>query len=162
MPHWVSGLIADYPALARIARAHSLALPARLEQGLGLLPLDDTNLPVLLGLEDVRTDEIAEAEDDGEAFEYLTPALITWCIEASRDARLLYFETQYFGGLGGQGAAVFDAGEAIFGPGMRQSAISDALQFLGATAKGRFDVFDGVGLGQCRSNDAWRDQALRA
>jgi hypothetical protein len=162
MPHWVSGLIAGYPALERIARGHSLALPARLEQGLGLLPLDDTNLPALLGLEDVRTDEIAEAEDDGEAFEYLTPALIIWCIEASRDARLLYFETQYFGGSGGQGAAVFDAGEAIFGPGMRQGAISDALRLLGASAQGRFDAFDRVGLGRCRSNDGWRDQARHA
>jgi hypothetical protein len=55
---------------------------------------------------------------------------------ASRQGMLMYFETDYFGGLGCQGAAVFQHGELIFGPqSAKTGAINQGLKLLGIRIK---------------------------
>lgn len=78
-------------------------------------------------------------------------------IEASRGTSLVYFETEYFGGLGGQGAAVFADGALIYGPiSAAIGPINEALALLGvAVTPPATDAFDAVGLGLHRSAEDW-------
>ena len=161
MGHFISGLIGARDRLASIASHWALNAPAELNQGFGFLPLDKENLPALLKIPDaqIRLDCEADDREDGDAFEYLTPSLIAFCVANSLGNRFAYVETQYFGGLGGQGAAVFDDGKLVWGPIMDSDSkpIGDALQMLGATqTAGEYDLFDSVGLGRHRDNDDWR------
>ncbi len=52
--------------------------------------------------------------------------------ELSRSGRLAYIETEYFGGTGGQGAAVYEGGAEIMPPTWAESGvINRALGLLG-------------------------------
>jgi hypothetical protein len=69
----------------------------------------------------------------------------------------MYFETEYFGGTGSQGAAVFRAGEVAYGPKAAVSGpINEALALLGVrTPSVGTDAFEAVGLGRHRRTDDW-------
>lgn len=72
----------------------------------------------------------------------------------SCQSQLAYVETDYFGGVGGQGALVMRDGKEIMPPTWRTSgAINDALALIGVRRKLMRDEFDTVGLGDIRSND---------
>lgn len=155
MTHWISGIIAARPVLEQIASSHALKPPAELHQGLGFLPLDQSNLAALVGA--IHADRPDDA-DDGEAFDYLTPELIQWCAAQSKLGPLAYVETQYFGGEGGQGAALFVDGQIAWGPANDQGGpINSVLSLMGVAAQGGRDAFDIAGLGRHRMNDGWRN-----
>eukprot|EP01136_Pigoraptor_vietnamica_P012850 Opistho-1_new@53204 len=153
--HWISGIIAAYPALEQIVSLHALSTPAELHEGLGFLPLDKSNLEPLVGA--IHADRPDDA-DDGEAFDYLTPELLAWCAAQSGSSPIAYIETQYFSGEGGQGAVLFMDGQIAWGPqNDRGGPINTVLASLGVVARGGRDAFDIVGLGRHRMNDGWRD-----
>ena len=154
MTHWISGVIAARPVLERIAASHTLNAPAELHEGLGFLPLDESNLGELVGAVDAnRSNDV----DDGGAFEHLTPELTRWCAAQSALGPIVYVETRYFGGEGSQGAALFADGHVAWGPANdRAGPINQALSLLGVTASSAHDAFDTVGLGRHRGNDDWR------
>jgi hypothetical protein len=79
-----------------------------------------------------------------------------------------YVEADYFGGVGSQVAALWDAGQLVLGPVVRPehrrtrgdlSPISQALRRLGVSARGHVDEFDAVGLGQHRHVEDWLEDA---
>lgn len=155
MTHWISGIIAARALLEHIASSHAFNQPAELHQGLGFLPLDNGNLGALVGA--IQADRPDDA-DDGEAFDYLTPELIRWCAAQSKLGPLAYIETQYFGGEGGQGAALFVDGQIAWGPANDGTGpINAVLSLLGVAAHRGRDAFDTVGLGRHRMNDGWRN-----
>lgn len=148
MAHFVTGLIARQAALRAFAAAHGLPTPIALTDVLSLLPLGADALERLLPDEQ-------HAFYDG--FNFLSPALAARLRTASDRMTLLYFETEYFGGMGTQGAAVFRDGEMVFGP---QSAelgpINNALNVLGVrTQPPAVDEFETVGLQRFRSVEEW-------
>jgi hypothetical protein len=148
MAHCVTGLIATTALLETFAREHRLHVPVRLSQGLGLLPLRDTDLDKFL---------VAPLTGHAEGFDYLSEQLIRELKIGSASGSLLYFETEYFGGDGAQGAAVFREGELVFGP---QSAtrgpINEALAILGARViPPARDEFETVGLHRHRHTEDW-------
>ena len=154
MAHFVTGLIARHAALKNVAATHGLAEPIALTDVLSLLPLGPDALERLL------PDEQHEFYD---GFNYLSPALARVFKHASDRCVLLYFETEYFGGMGTQGAAVFRDGEIAFGP---QSAelgpINDALAVLGVRPQPpAVDEFETVGLQRHRSVGEWLESAQR-
>lgn len=155
MTHWISGIIAARSVLEQIASSHALGAPAELHEGLGFLPLDDSNLAVLVGR--VHAERPDDAED-GEAFDYLTPELTQWCSTQSSLGPIAYVETQYFGGDGGQGAVLLVDGQITWGPALDGvGPINNVLSLLGIAARGDRDEFDIVGLGRHRMNDGWRN-----
>jgi hypothetical protein len=92
-----------------------------------------------------------------EGFNYLSEQLVRELKIGSSSGCLVYFETEYFGGDGSQGAAVFREGELIFGP---QSAsfgpINDALAILGVrVVPPACDEFEAVGLHRHRNTEDW-------
>ena len=149
MGHFVTGLIAKPNLLGSFARRHSLHQPVELAQGLALLPLRDQDI-----------DSILAPPHTGHAdgFTYLSEQLQVELAAASDDGEILYFETEYFGGAGAQGAAVFSKGALVFGPtAAEKGPINEALRMLGVTAGSTRDEFAAVGLDRHRHTEDWLD-----
>lgn len=154
MAHFVTGLIARHAALNHFAAAHDVSGLIALTDVLSLLPLGSDALERLLP---------EEQHQFYDGFNYLSPALARVFRLASDRCVLLYFETEYFGGMGTQGAAVFRDGDIVFGP---QSAelgpINNALAVLGVrTVPPAVDEFETVGLQRHRSVEEWLEAAQR-
>ena len=147
MTHIVRGVIADSQLLRSFAQVHSFNGPISLAGDLALLPLRD---------EDIQSFSVAPREPVHD-FECLTAEFVEVLCALSRAGSVLYFETEYFGGAGSQGAAVFRDGSIAFGP---ESAdigpINKALAFLGVcVAPPARDQFETVGLHRHRTVEAW-------
>jgi hypothetical protein len=91
--------------------------------------------------------------------------LAAWSVQGP----VAYVEADYFGGVGTQAAAAWDAGDLALGPltetedpmePASPSPISHALRRLGVSAKGYVDEFEAVGLGRHRDMDDWLEEAL--
>ncbi len=78
----------------------------------------------------------------------------------SKEGPVLYFETEYSRGVGGQSAAVWVDGKLAFPPvNEDEGPINRGLALLNVTPNAEQDAFDTLGLGECRDNEEW---ALRA
>ncbi len=167
MGHSISGLIARPEVLQCFADTHRLEQPGPLAAGLGFLPLDDDNLDGIAGL-----DFAAPAE---AGFRYLVPSLRDLLTAFSAGGDLIYVETEYFGGCGGQGAVLLRTGTVAYGP----RASNDSALFPGCgTARFRIRstapwspsasgstrwsaLFPGCGTAAARSGGRWRGCACR-
>jgi hypothetical protein len=120
-----------------------------LGQGLSLLPM---------------TDEVFDSVADGSE----TEALGFWRLPGGFERKLAewsavgpvaYVEAEYFGGVGGQRAALWADGALALGPldqpTMRRGPISQVLRRLGARSGPGQDEFTAVGLDRHRDNDGW-------
>lgn len=151
MGHHVGGGVARPRVLAGIATGRGLGAPTPLRRGLSPLPIDGENVGGLAA---------SGPEPTPLAFEHLTPAVLAALTELSAGCRLASIETDYFGGVGGQGAVVRDGGRVVMRP-LRgdgpRGPVSRALAHLSVcVGPPYFDEFDAVGLGDVRSNQAWR------
>jgi hypothetical protein len=155
MGHHITGIIARRKVLKGSVGPFSGQPCFALAEGFAFMPLDSENLDDITGL---------HGEEAVGEFVYLTERLIELLGLASRDGELAYIETDYFGGAGGQGAAVFRGGEMVSAPDWREAnAINDALSQLGVTGRpGKCDAFEVVGLGIHRSNEDFREDGTLA
>jgi hypothetical protein len=148
MGHHVTGLIAAEGLLQRFAARHGLHPPVSLPQDLAILPLTDEDI-----------DRFVPASRSGHVagFTYLSQPFATVMRETSADGRIMYFETDYFGGMGAQGAVVYDQGVCIFGPESGElGPINRALSLLGVKAAPfARDEFEAIGLHRHRSPESW-------
>ncbi|WP_212833229.1 hypothetical protein [Catellatospora sp. TT07R-123] len=93
----------------------------------------------------------------------ISPSLEQMLITRSHVGPVGYIEAEYFGGAGGQGAAVWDRGVLVVGPlvnvgeaiGIEGTPISQALRYLGVVRSFPWDEFDAAGLGRHRRTTAW-------
>jgi hypothetical protein len=92
--------------------------------------------------------------DEGE--EELPPALQRICEQLSERCSLAYIEAEFFGGGGSQAHALFSEGMLLGKTIVSESAINDALRYLGVAKGDAVDEFEAVGLGQHRNTDAWK------
>jgi hypothetical protein len=148
MTHCVTGLIAKPGPLGAFARKHALHIPLALAYGLEILPLRD---------EDIDSFLTQPMTGLSEGFNYLSEQLVQILMAASSDSSIMYFETDYFGGMGTQGAALFKNGVMIYGPASAEHGpINNALAMLGIiTISPAADAFDTIGLGLHRHTDDW-------
>jgi hypothetical protein len=122
-----------------------------LGNGLSLLPLTD----------ELRAEvDATSAQPQTHGFGELSGGVELLAIQLSARSRVAYVEAEYFGGAGGQAAAVFEGGQLILGPlfekdATSKSPISRALHTLGVHASAGLDEFDTVGLGRHRSTRDW-------
>lgn len=131
--------------------AFSGPLPQRLKiihlvGGMDMLPLSTEALKV----HDIP---FCPLTDEGE--KELPPQLLKLCEHLSKQCTLAYVEAEIFGGAGAQAHAVFSEGRAIGQAVVSESAINDALRYLGVTKGEAHDEFEAVGLGQHRDTDEW-------
>jgi hypothetical protein len=97
-------------------------------------------------------------------FQYLNESLSAFLAKISRLCPVLYFETEYFRGMGAQTAMVFETGNVVFGPRTHSSddgksgltPVSEPLRVFGVKKPPHhFDEFDCVGLGRYRDHEDW-------
>jgi hypothetical protein len=148
MGHFVTGIIGKSDILAIFARQKSLSAPVSLFAGLALLPLRDEELDSFLPL---------PLTGLRKGFNYLSDQLLGILTDLSSHDIVMYFETEYFGGIGAQGAVVMLHGRPIYGPRSAElGPINEALTLLGVEVQPpACDEFDTVGLGRYRSTEDW-------
>jgi hypothetical protein len=146
MGHRVTGIIGRSTVLETMSREHSLSPPVALIPGVALLPLNEVDLSAF---------QTALSDDD--SWQYLSAQLLEQLLRWSRHGSLMYFETEYFGGLGGQGAVVAEDGKLAFGPRWAQiGPINEGLRLLGVSIESPAqDEFETVGLHLHRETAGW-------
>jgi hypothetical protein len=151
MGHFVTGLIARPTVLEAFSREHSVHWPVALAGGLAILPLRKIDLDSFQAL---------PSDDKAEGLQYLSKQFLDKLRRSSHRRPLMYFETEYFGGVGGQGAALFQDGELIFGPRWAKiGPINHALKLLGITIEPpALDEFETVGLHLHGDTEGWLKQ----
>lgn len=163
MGHRINALIGSPQTLAGLAARLGPPEPTRIAFGLSIVPLDEQ-----------RMDAIATSGEPAfEGFTYLDPGMAAGIAGELGKGSALYIETDYFGGAGRQGAALFEDGALVWrrtettqasrerpswfarfrkpAPRLTKSPISEGLARLGVVATARKDEFDLVGLGGFRS-----------
>lgn len=128
MAHRIRALVLT-PEVAELAQRESGAQLVALAHGLVLLPLEDAPLPPVSAL----------------------------AMRLSHAGAVAYVETEYFGGIGTQTAAVWDCGvQRMPLTTADAGVINAALHLLGVRPDAATDEFAAVGFDRVRSNDDWR------
>ena len=136
MNDFVDQICSEYPSLCAVS----------LEQGFSLIPLTEDaveSLGIFRSMTLMDSDKLPnELTDTLSKLSALCP--------------LLYFETEYFGGMGRQIAIVLKNGMITFGPAKNEiGPINDGLRLLGVRRKASDDEFDSIGLGRYRYTNDW-------
>lgn len=147
--HNVQGIIGSKRALDSIQQRFELSRVVELKQGLYMLPINEEFFGALPG---AKEDAIATEQFH---FEFLGPKIISLLIEVSKEGAVIYFETDYWGGLGDQGVIAAEKGRIVFGPQSGDDSINSALRLLGVRKGTAHDEYDAMGLGRFRSTEDW-------
>ena len=115
-----------------------------LRQGYGMIPLT-TEIRKTHGLPLLPL-------TDGEP---IPDQIARWGIKLSSAGAVAYIEAEFFGGEGTQGSALWSNGDMIEKPWVGEYAINIPLREMGVEKGDYFDRFEALGLGRCRSTDAW-------
>lgn len=147
MGHCIRAIIA--PLLVAESISHEWPeLPCMcLRKGFAILPVDSDLIDARVQVE--RTDDPAASE-----FAHLTESFRNFLRTLSREGVLAYVETNYFGGMGGQGAVVCCDGVEVMPPTWKRfGAINAALKRIGLRRGILRDNFMVAGLHRLRTND---------
>jgi hypothetical protein len=166
MAHNIAAFLGKQSGLKRAVAPYRSARLISLSQGFALLPISNS-------LQQEATSKFGYGVVLAfPQFSALTFALAELGTSLSMHTAVAYCETEYFVGLGSQGAVVWKRGHVAFGP-LRSGeprewefspvvktlpgsgAISQALRILGVKRADAFDEFDALGLGKYRSNHEW-------
>ncbi len=148
MGHYIHAIVAPFETADSIAERWP-ELP-RLDRDIGyaVFPVDAELID-----EKIAPDETPK--ETGDEFMLLTHGFQLMLRAMSRGGQLAYVETEYFGGVGGQGALVCRDGEEVMMAAFRESGvINKALRLIGVKRGLLADEFTVVGFAEVRNNDA--------
>lgn len=147
MGHCIHAIVAP-AATANTISATWPALP-RLDRGDGF-----AIFPVDADLIDARIAPDKTPLETDDEFMMLTEGFRKLLQTMSRNGQLAYIETEYFGGVGGQGALVCRNGEEVMAPRWRDhGTINKALRLIGMRRRLFQDHFAAAGFDHVRDND---------
>ena len=148
MSHVLTGNVGSPEALQHFCKEQSLRSPIPLPQGLAILPLREKDVASILG---------AFTTGHVEGFNYLSEQMEDVLRLASSGSQLVFFETEYFGGVGSQGAVLFSNGTVAYGPKVAETGpINEALSLLGVrVSPSAHDEFETIGLHFHRGSEEW-------
>ena len=149
MGHSIQGLVITNIAVSVARAALDHTQPVALDQGLWLVTISAEAFDSLRLRLPASCDPAFR-----ECFMRLGP-VISLAKQLSLVGPVAYIETDYFGGVGTQSAALWSNGELQMLPAQAAGVINASLRLLGARAALPNDEFDTVGLGRHRSNEAW-------
>lgn len=143
MVHSIRAIVGPLEVITNVMHAAGSPRATDLPSGMAIIPLGEPQIAMLAG--DDSRERIAGFGDLSSGLERRLAAL------AARGA-FAYIETEYWGGTGGQGAAVFSPGIAPvhFTEPTQANPINSALRSLGVRALPGVDEFDTLGLGRFR------------
>lgn len=145
MSHSITAFVARRPALAALAQSTGRASFYKLKNAdFFVLPITDDVFDAVVAAKGPGTLVAVE-------FWGLTNNLVQLAREASSHGPVAYIETDYFGGMGTQGAAVWKDGTLLQEPATAGKGIINlALRAIGLGPDFGLDEFDTLGLGQVR------------
>jgi hypothetical protein len=151
MGHQVRAFIGQRSTLESITQRYGVAPVVDLPQRLAILPLLDE-------LYDALEDTAQTGVSADHPFVFLSSKVGNLLVSHADQTGLLYFETDYAGGVGTQGAVVAKSGKVVFGPASGAGTINAALELIGVRKGLSKDAFEALGLGEQRTNEDWTDQ----
>lgn len=154
MGHYIQAIVANEAVAERIRAEHPQLVGVRVAQGFVVLPVDATFV-----------DSVAIAHPTAEIDEFvlLTIGFRDVLTELSRFGPIAYIETEYHGGSGGQGAAVYANRDVLMEPQWSECGpINLALKLLGVRRRILGDRFSALGLQRFRFNDDLIEEAQRS
>jgi hypothetical protein len=148
MGHSVTVLLGTHEVLSALAEGEAVSQPVEAKAGIWLLPLTEDVLDKVTGL---------PVGEPLPGFTYLSPKLLAKLELASFRGWIVYAETDYFGGTGGQGAVAVRNGSSLYGPENGEwGCINRALSRVGIrVVPPAFDEFETVGLHLQRFTVGW-------
>ena len=161
MGHHLHGILGPDDVVADFG-SNWLVEPVALSQNISLVPLT-------IDLRESIDELVAKGSDvPHEEFERLSSSVAHLLARCSFRRWIAYFETEYFGGIGTQSAALWQNGEIVFGPRLSSNErdaeyrievvddgwpINEMLRTVGVLTDGELDEFDSIGLRLYRSTD---------
>jgi hypothetical protein len=155
MTYILEAIIGSEPALRKVILEQPTAVLVPLKQGVALVPMTDKFFSAVTNGTSERPLRFWKLPGGFEK------VLADW----SADGPVGYVEAEFFGGYGGQRAALWVDGRLAFGPlavgdGQRftpdGSPISQVLRRLGVVKDNFYDEFDAVGLGRHHHTSEWQ------
>jgi hypothetical protein len=151
MGHCIQAIIAPSDVADAIRQLHPQLRRVRAPQNFAILPVDGDFVEAVCH---------ERPPQCTETFVVLTSAFGEYLLELSRLGKLAYVETEYFGGAGGQGAAVYSDRQELMAPEWKEfGCINSALRLLGVSNQQGGDCFTALGLGRFRRRDDLMDAA---
>ena len=145
MGHCVQAIVATSDVADALRRLYAVLPWVAARQGFVILPVDADFIDSVTRI---------RPEQSSDAFMLLTASFDGLLQRLSLLGPIAYIETEYFGGVGGQGAAVYSRGETVMAPDWRESGpIDRALALIGVKRPLLGDRFQALGLNRYRSND---------
>jgi len=147
MGHCIHAIIAPAATADSIATSWPELPRLNRDNGFSIFPIDASLIDAR-----IAPDKTPTVTDD--TFMLLTDAFRTLLKAMSRDGQLAYVETEYFGGVGGQGALVCRIGAEAMPPTWHESGtINEALEQIGMQRGSFIDRFAAAGFELLRDND---------
>ena len=144
MGHCVRAIIGAHKDIQRIENDYCLAKGMKLPQGYGMIFLTDALLD--------NIGELFESANELSDPETVTSYLLQWY---SFRTKLVYMETDYFGGIGTQSGILYENGNISIPLRSGEGAINTLLRELGVWREANKDEFDSLNLGIYRRMDKW-------
>lgn len=145
MGHSIQAIIARSHIADSLRAIHPQLMGVQAFQDFVILPVDADFIDAAV---------VAQPSQPPEMFIQLTEGFEDLLRDLSRFGPLAYIETDYFGGVGGQGAVAYSGREVLFEPQWSQSGpVNRALKAIGVKRGLLRDEFSVLGLDKYRSTD---------
>lgn len=153
MSHCIHGIVAKAAVANLICAEWPSLCPAALKQSFAFIPIEAEFIEAATG---------THPPQSTETFILLSDELHGFLANLSRLGRFAYIETEYFGGAGGQGSALYEDGDVMTAPKWSaHSVINLSLAELGVVCQDGCDEFDSLMLGTHRDNDGWHGEGAQ-
>jgi hypothetical protein len=150
MGYRLIGILGDGETSNFISRTYENAQVIGLHKNLYLIPFIDELF-----------DEINQNDEypGVDTFTFLSPKVSGYLKNVSMHGKVAYIEADYSGGSGGQGAVVWQHGNALLNRQFAygEGSINEALLLFGVIKEGIKDEFETVGLNRYRFTEDWLD-----
>lgn len=144
MGHCIQAIIGIHETVQKMTEDWGCAEKIELPQGYEMVFLTDALFDDITELFDVP-DEIRYSELD-----YFTVAVEQFLQQCSFRTKLVYIETDYFGGVGTQAGVLYENGRIAVEPHSGEGTINQLLRELGVQRISGKDEFDSLNLGRYR------------
>lgn len=147
MAHSIRAIVGPLEVIQNVIHAAGSPPATELTCGMTIIPLGEAQIDKLTG---------GGSRELVSGFGFLTLGLERALAPLATRGAFAFIETEYFGGSGGQAAAVFNPGLAPvrFTDEQEPNPINLALKLLGVPALDAADEFDTLGLGRFRRLEA--------